>query len=411
MRKTLLSVISLLGFFSLTQAQPCRPNTSSISLNGTSSYAVLQSEANCNPTAAITVEAWIRPAAFATTKDNGSIVCNHGWSSGGQQGYVLRCGGSGILSFNISGTTTGATTGNWREVFTGPNVLSLGTWQHVAGTFTGDSLKLFLNGVQVAASSFTGTIASSPNAYPLSIGRLADPSQTARRYFNGLIDEVRIWNRALDGPELMANMNKELDSLAVQGLGGYWRFNENAGTTTYDVSGNGQTADIIAANWDVNVPFNVQLPQAPSITLTAVFTLTSSYTNGNQWYRNGALIPGATQRQLLVTQNGTYTVDYTDSAGCRSPQSQPVQVTTVANQEISGQSLKAWPVPFIDGLQLELPEPGILEIINVDGRLIERQIVNNNLNHRLESNNWNSGIYLIRLQTPTKQYQLKVAKQ
>lgn len=411
MRRTLLSLAAGLGLLAGSQAQPCRPNTSSFSLNGTSSYAVLASEANCNPSNAITVEAWIRPAAFATTKDNGSIVCNHGWSAGGQQGFVLRCGGAGILSFNIAGTTTGASTGNWREVFTGTNVLSLGTWQHVAGTFDGDSLKLYLNGVQVASSAFTGTIANSPNAYPLSIGRLADPSQSARRYFNGLIDEVRIWNRALDGAELLANSSKELDSLSAQGLGGYWRFNENTGSSSYDVSGNGQVANITSGNWDVNVPFNVQLPQPPSITLTAVFTLTSSYTSGNQWYRNGTLIPGATQQQLLVTQNGAYTVDYTDSAGCKSPESQPVQVTTVSTQELNNETLSAWPVPCTNELTLQLPAQGQLEVVGLDGRVLERQTIQAAGLYTIETRSWSKGLYLVRLTNEASRYQLKVVQQ
>lgn len=411
MRKTLLSILSVIGLFSIAHAQPCRPNTSSLSLNGTSGYAVLATEGSCNPSNAITVEAWIKPNAFATTKDNGSIVCNHGWSSGGQQGFVLRCGGAGILSFNIAGTTTGATTGNWREVFTGSNVLSLGTWQHVAGTFDGDSLKLYLNGVQVASSAFTGTIANSPTAYPLTIGRLADPSQSARRYFNGLIDEVRIWNRALDGAEILANSTKELDSLNVQGLGGYWRFNENSGSSSYDVSGNGQTANITSGNWDVSVPFNVQLPQPPSITLTAVFTLTSSYATGNQWYRNGSPIAGATQQQLLVTQNGTYTVDHTDTAGCRSPESQPVQVTTVSSQELNKETFSAWPVPCQNQLNLQLPTSGLLEILSLDGRVIEHRSILTSGLHTIETASWPQGIYLVRLNNEQASYQIKVARQ
>lgn len=411
MRKSILSLLAVLAHFSLAHAQPCRPNTSALSLNGTSNYAVLASEANVNPSNAITVEAWIRPAAFATTKDNGSIVCNHGWSSGGQQGFVLRCGGTGVLSFNIAGTTTGASTGAWREVFSGPNVLSLATWQHVAGTFDGDSLKLFVNGNQVAATAFAGTIANSPSAYPMTIGRLADPSQTARRYFNGLIDEVRIWNRALDGAELLANSTKELDSLSVQGLGGYWRFNENTGTSSYDASGNGQTVNIISGNWDVNVPFNVQLPQPPSITLTAVFTLTSSYATGNQWYRNGAPIQGATQQQLVVTQNGTYTVDHTDTAGCRSPESQPVQVTTVASQELGQETFRAWPVPCNGQLNLQLPKIGELEILGLDGRLLERRSIQVAGLQTIETSHWPKGIYLVRFFDEQASFQLKVSRQ
>lgn len=240
------SISTVFCLFEATQAQPCRPTTSSYSLNGTSSYAILTAQANCNTSNALTVETWIRPTAFAPTKDNGSIVCNHEWSSGEQQGFVLGRAGAGVSHFNNPGTTAGSSTGNWLEVF-GPNERSLDSWQHIAGTYEGDSLKLYLNENQVISSVFSGTIANSSTAFPLSIGSLAVPFPSDRRYFTSFNEALRIWSRTLDGAELLANSINETDSLSAQGLGSYWRFNENSRTSSCNVSVNDQTAHCLQA--------------------------------------------------------------------------------------------------------------------------------------------------------------------
>src|SRR5690606_35262248 len=56
-------------------------------------------------------------------------------------------------------------------------------------------------------------------------------------------------------------------------------------------------------------------------------TLTSSAVSGNQWYRNGVLIPGETGQSIIVTQGGNYTVSVTVN-GCTST-SAPTTVTTL----------------------------------------------------------------------------------
>jgi hypothetical protein len=52
-------------------------------------------------------------------------------------------------------------------------------------------------------------------------------------HFNGMIDEVRIWNLARSQSDIQMNMNREISS-EEEGLLNYWRFNEGSGTTIYD---------------------------------------------------------------------------------------------------------------------------------------------------------------------------------
>jgi hypothetical protein len=74
-------------------------------------------------------------------------------------------------------------------------------WTHLAGTYDGATLRLYVNGVQVSSRSPSGPIAVSTN--PLQMGGDSIYGQ----YFQGRIDEVRVYNRALSATEIQRDMN------------------------------------------------------------------------------------------------------------------------------------------------------------------------------------------------------------
>lgn len=76
-----------------------------------------------------------------------------------------------------------------------PNTLPLNTWIHVAATYNGSYVKLYENGVNVYSTSVTGT--GQTSNWHLGIGYEPYNPVTYPRYFDGLIDEVRIWDTAL----------------------------------------------------------------------------------------------------------------------------------------------------------------------------------------------------------------------
>jgi len=80
----------------------------------------------------------------------------------------------------------------------------LNTWAHLAGTYDGATERLYVNGVQVASKAQTGSIISSAN--PLQIGG----DKIYGQFFQGLIDEVRVYNRALTANEIQNDMNRPL---------------------------------------------------------------------------------------------------------------------------------------------------------------------------------------------------------
>jgi hydrogenase maturation factor HypE len=77
----------------------------------------------------------------------------------------------------------------------------LNTWTHLALTYDGATMRMFVNGAQVSTKAVTG---SAPvTAAALRIGG----DSVWGEYFKGLIDEVRIYNRALNGGEIQTDMN------------------------------------------------------------------------------------------------------------------------------------------------------------------------------------------------------------
>lgn len=202
-----------------------------LEFNGGSKYVNIPTSTALSPTAAITVEAWIYATSWGVNAWTNTIVSKEDWASG-SRGYVLRCGNAGRLSFNI-GIGTG-----WSEAVTTVTVMNLNQWHHVAGTFNGTQIKIFVDGIEVATTSVTASITASP--YDLRIGESAY-SNVSSRPFIGRIDEVRVWNSALTVAQLREYMCRPIISAHpnYSNLKGYWKLDEGgAATVAADSSGN-----------------------------------------------------------------------------------------------------------------------------------------------------------------------------
>jgi len=91
---------------------------------------------------------------------------------------------------------------NAERTLRGVSQLPIGSWTHVATTYDGATQRLFVNGVQVASRAQTGTIEVSDGAL-----RIGGDTAFADEFFQGAIDEVRVYNRALSAAEITADMN------------------------------------------------------------------------------------------------------------------------------------------------------------------------------------------------------------
>ena len=90
-----------------------------------------------------------------------------------------------------------------------PDVIPVNAWTHLASTYDGANIRLFVNGTQVAGVAATGSIAV--NTLPVWIGA----NNPNGEYFNGVIDEVRIYNRALSVTEIQTDMTTPVEGAAA----------------------------------------------------------------------------------------------------------------------------------------------------------------------------------------------------
>ncbi|RZL15925.1 MAG: T9SS type A sorting domain-containing protein [Hymenobacter sp.] len=121
----------------------------------------------------------------------------------------------------------------------------------------------------------------------------------------------------------------------------------------------------------------VAKPTQPTVQTTrngATTTFTSSAATGNQWYRNGTLLGGATAQTYVVntnTQPGSYSVVVTNAGGCASPASTASVVTATA-QATAAAGLDLYPNPTPDGrVWLQRPRSAFATTLDVRNMLGE----------------------------------------
>ncbi|MDH5436179.1 MAG: serine hydrolase, partial [Gammaproteobacteria bacterium] len=180
-----------------------------------------------------TVSAWIRPLSWG--QNNQGRIIDHGGGSSGTSGWSFHVQDSATVAqaiyFQINNDSSFNRSSN-------AGVVQLNTWQHVAVTYDNGTLTFYVNGVEQGVS--TGVPVPNARISPLRIGiRTTD----VQRDFDGGIDEVRIWNRALSMVEIQANMNVELAGTEI-GLIAYYPFNNAMGQIAQDVSGQGNDATL-----------------------------------------------------------------------------------------------------------------------------------------------------------------------
>jgi hypothetical protein len=160
-----------------------------LSFNGTSSLVNVADSASLDLTSGMTVSAWVRPTSLSSWR---TVVLKE---IGGGLAY-------GLYAHNDSSRPSAWTRiGGAERGLDGTAALALNAWTHIAMTYDGANVRLFINGAQVASRAQTGAINTSTN--PLRIGG----NTIWGEYFNGLIDEVRIYNRALTAAEITTDMN------------------------------------------------------------------------------------------------------------------------------------------------------------------------------------------------------------
>ena len=162
-----------------------------LSFNGSTSFVSVPDAPSLDLTSAGTIEAWVRIGApnqwnAVLAKGNANNDPAHNYAIEIDDLNRVRCilGNGSSAATLISNTT-----------------LSPGTFHHLGCTWNGSTISLYLNGALSASTAQTLTPAG--NTSPLYIGQFGGNSDR----FNGVIDEVRIYNRALTLTQIQQDMN------------------------------------------------------------------------------------------------------------------------------------------------------------------------------------------------------------
>ncbi len=197
-----------------------------------------------NPVDGLTVTAWINPSGWPG-QVNASIVAkvaNTGaWYPLTPQnaGYALRGGAGGVVSFSVAVGT------KFRQAISTATVPT-GSWHHVAATFDGQHVSVYIDGVLAAATSASGSLSPAVGAN-LMVG--ADPVDPQAK-FSGAVDELRVYGRALSATEIAAQCAASDPGLGAGDPALVLRLpmDEGRGRETTDtVTGLAET--ILAARW------------------------------------------------------------------------------------------------------------------------------------------------------------------
>jgi prepilin-type N-terminal cleavage/methylation domain-containing protein len=158
-----------------------------VAFNGVNSYVLIPNSAVYNPTTQVSMEAWV----YTGEQKSAKIIEKGDWD------------GQGIDQDKWDGWQAGIYI-NGDKKYTidwGQGQPTLNTWYHIAYTYDGSNLRLYINGVECNSLAVSGNLKI--NTRPVTIGS----DGGTQKFFKGTIDQARIYNSTLTKDQILANYN------------------------------------------------------------------------------------------------------------------------------------------------------------------------------------------------------------
>ena len=237
---TLTALLVILGVLAVPQAALAL-NGTALQLNGNSQYVTMGAATASLGATSFTLETWFKRMGTGVGTSTGQItnaipLVTKGRSqadaSTADMNYFLGIdGSSNKLVADFEEGATGTTPG-LNHPITGTTIVTSNVWHHAAATYDAATgiWHLYLDGN--ADGTVTVSPAQPPRADSLqhaALGTAMNTSGTPAGFFNGIMDESRIWNVARTQAQIQGAMNTELTS--GTGILARWGYNEGAGTT------------------------------------------------------------------------------------------------------------------------------------------------------------------------------------
>jgi alpha-tubulin suppressor-like RCC1 family protein len=197
-----------------------------LSFDGTDDYINCGNANDLNNAGSITIEAWVRPLYKNTILG----IVGKKVDAAANPGYSLL-----INNYNTDDRKIIFESGNNGLIQTTTGVVEFDKWQHIAVAASGSTATVYLNGV---AQTTTGNYYVTSSTNDVLIGSLNN-----NFFFNGQMDEVRIWNIERSQADIQEYMCKKLDGNET-GLVAYYRMDHSTGLTVTDLTGNGHDGSL-----------------------------------------------------------------------------------------------------------------------------------------------------------------------
>lgn len=268
------------------------------SFNGSSDYISLSSQPPFGSTA-FSFSAWIKIPNLGTSYTAKEVFNNNQ--------FFLRLDPYSEAPYRIAAFTKLSDASVEPRAVTSTNIPT-DTWQHIAVTWDGTTLRIYRNGILENFATRSGTLTST--TVLAQIGR-GEQTSTTVNYWNGQIDDVRIYNYSRSESQIGEDMNNAA-SLTGNAPVGHWKMDDGyvSGVDNGNVTiAAGNTLTINAGQTFVwNPGKSITIENGGSIVVSNTAQLRQDYLwvadgNGNGWVYEGSLVASSVQPTGYVRRN------------------------------------------------------------------------------------------------------------
>ena len=203
----------------LTVSTPPGSDTdTALSFNGVNQYVAAPSDgvgSIYDFGAAWTTQAWIKPGANCVAG-----YCN---IIGKEYSFLISTIGNKLIFCTGNGTGWNII---WREA---GGYIPTGAWSHIATTYTGTTLTIYLNGTAIHVSNSVAAVGNNAERFTVGARTVLANGDASSERFQGEIDEVRVWNSARSQANIASDMHNR-PTLSDSNLKAYFDFNEGSGS-------------------------------------------------------------------------------------------------------------------------------------------------------------------------------------
>jgi glucose/arabinose dehydrogenase len=164
-----------------------------LSFDGVNDFVAVADSASLDLTTSLTISAWVRPTSIS------------GWRT-----VIMKEGSPTGLVYALYSSTSNNFPGGYLEIGSADRELK-GTasvvttgWRHLSLTYDGTTMRMYIDGVERGSRAQTGALTVSAGQFKIG------GNAVWAEWFNGLIDEVRVYNRALTAGQITTAMNTPL---------------------------------------------------------------------------------------------------------------------------------------------------------------------------------------------------------